>query len=135
MSDDSMGRIRLLVVDDEPLNRELLSRVLGRLYDVSEAKDAADALAVLEQSGEYIRVILCDQLMPGRMGTQLAEDVSARWPGTHFMLLTGYDDDPVVAEAVEKGHVHEVLAKPWRGKTLKELIKRRLADGDESLEP
>lgn len=130
MSNASSGRVRLLVVDDEPLNRELLSRVLGREYDVSEAPDADAALQVLEGRDD-IRVILCDQLMPGRMGTQLAEDVSTRWPGTHFMLLTGYDDDPVVAEAVAKGHVHEVLAKPWRGKTLKELIKRKLA-GDNS---
>ena len=69
---DASERIRLLVVDDEPLNRELLSRVLGRQYDVSEAKDAADALQVLEQSGDSIRVILCDQLMPGRMSASLS---------------------------------------------------------------
>lgn len=130
MSDADDAHVRLLVVDDEPLNRELLSRVLGRQYDVTEAKDANDALQVLEASGDSIRVILCDQLMPGRMGTELAADVHTRWPGTHFMLLTGYDDDPVVAEAVAKGHVHEVLAKPWRGKALKELIKSKLeSDG------
>lgn len=130
MSDADAARIRLLVVDDEPLNRELLSRVLGRQYDVTEAQDATDAVRALEAGGDRIQVVLCDQLMPGRMGTQLAEEVHSRWPGTHFMLLTGYDDDPVVAEAVAKGHVHEVLAKPWRGKALKELIKNKLESGD-----
>ena len=126
MGDGQEGRVCLLVVDDEPLNRELLSRVLSREYDVEEAEDAMNALQVMEKRGADIRVILCDQLMPGRMGTQLAEDVSQRWPGTIFMLLTGYDDDPVVSKAVAAGHVHEVLAKPWRGRVLKALIKSKL---------
>lgn len=121
-------KIRLLVVDDEPLNRELLSRVLGREYDVTEAADAHAALGVMETRGEGIKIILCDQLMPGRNGTQLAEDVHKRWPETYFMLLTGFDDDPVVAKAVRKGYVHEVLSKPWRGRQLKERLRNHLDD-------
>lgn len=126
MSSDDAQRVCLLVVDDEPLNRELLRRVLSREYDIEEAQDAQDAMRIMERRGADVRIILCDQLMPGRSGTELAKDVSVRWPDTYFILLTGYDDDPVVNDAVNKGYIGEVLAKPWRGKLIKERISVKL---------
>lgn len=124
MPSDSDIRPRLLIVDDEMLNRELLRRVLHRNYEIEEAEDAAQAITVLEQCGDDVRLILCDQLMPGRTGTELAVEVRQRWPHINFLLLTGYDDDPGVAEAVENGTIAEVVPKPWRGNSL----KKRIAD-------
>ena len=115
-------RPRLLIVDDEMLNRELLRRVLHRTYEIEEAEDAIQAITVLEQCGHDVRLILCDQLMPGRSGTELAAEVRQRWPHINFLLLTGYDDDPGVVEAVENGTIAEVVPKPWRGANLKKRI-------------
>lgn len=126
MERDSSNRARLLIVDDEMLNRELLRRVLHREYDIEEAEDAMQALSILEQLQGQVRVILCDQLMPGRNGTQLAADVRERWPEILFFLLTGIDDDPGVIEAVEQGLVVEVVPKPWRGANLKARIAERM---------
>jgi len=120
------GKACLLVVDDEPLNRELLRRVLQRDYEIEEAEDAAQAVVRLESRGDTIRLILCDQLMPGRSGTDLAAEVHERWPGILFLLLTGYDDDPEVTSAQESGLIHGVVAKPWRGAVLKQLIEEML---------
>ncbi len=122
MPSDSDIRPRLLIVDDEMLNRELLRRVLHRTYEIEEAEDATQAISVLEQCGDDVRLILCDQLMPGRTGTELAVEVRERWPHINFLLLTGYDDDPGVAEAVENGIIAEVVPKPWRGNSLKTRI-------------
>lgn len=126
MERDSSNRARLLIVDDEMLNRELLRRVLHREYDIEEAEDAMQALSILEQLQGQVRVILCDQLMPGRSGTQLAADVHERWPQILFFLLTGFDDDPNITEAVEQGLVVEVVPKPWRGANLKARIAERM---------
>ncbi len=115
-------RPRLLIVDDEMLNRELLRRVLHRSYEIEEAEDANQAINVLEQCGGNVRLILCDQLMPGPSGTELAAVVRQRWPHINFLLLTGYDDDPGVVEAVENGTIAEVVPKPWRGAVLKKRI-------------
>jgi two-component system response regulator HupR/HoxA len=130
MSHDETRRPCLLVVDDEPLNRELLRRVLSREYDVEEAADGQAALHIMERRGDDVRVILCDQLMPGLSGTQLAAKINQRWPETYFILLTGYDDDPVVTAAVDRGDVGEVLAKPWRSKMLKERIHHKFPLSD-----
>jgi two-component system, NtrC family, response regulator HupR/HoxA len=116
----------LLIVDDEPLNRELLRRVLHREYDIEEAEDANEAIEVLERRAGNTHLMLCDQQMPGRSGTQLAADVRRRWPEVRIILLTGYDDDPGVMAAVDRGDVDEVLAKPWRGRALKSCIAQRL---------
>ncbi|MCG8424355.1 MAG: response regulator [Proteobacteria bacterium] len=126
MSEAKRKQACLLIVDDEMLNRELLRRVLHRDYEIEEAEDANTALDILERRGEEIQLILCDQLMPGRSGTQLAADVRENWPSIHFLLLTGYDDDPVVVEALDKGLIGEVVAKPWRGSALKRRIAQRL---------
>ena len=113
----------VLIVDDEPLNRELLRRLLGQRYALSEAADGAEAVEVLErEEGERVHLILCDYLMPGMNGADLAGIVQERWPGTHFMLLTGYEEDEVIARAQELGLVHEVVTKPWRSSELRASI-------------
>lgn len=128
MSSDSEEKPRLLIVDDEMLNRELLRRVLHKSYEIEEAGDASQAVSVLEACGDQVRLVLCDQLMPGRSGTELASEVRERWPHIQFLLLTGFDDDPNVLAAVESGYVAEVVPKPWRGARLKTLIKELLGD-------
>ena len=119
----------LLVVDDEPLNRDLLKRVLSG-YEVVEAGDADEALRVLEDQRGEVRVVLCDQLMPGRSGVELAVEVAERWPGIVFLLLTGYDDDPEVRDARHRGVVERVVAKPWRAKALRKTITAALAGAE-----
>ena len=118
----------VLVVDDEQLNRELLRRVLKREYDVAEAEDAAAAIAALELEAA-IALVLCDQLMPGRCGTDLADEVRRRWPAIPFMLLTGYDEDAQVRDAVKRGAVCEVVAKPWRSDQLRARIAAVIGRG------
>lgn len=128
MAPERGGPALLLIVDDEPLNRELLRRVLQRHYDIEEAEDAAAALEVLERRGHEVKLVLCDQLMPGKSGTELAAEVSQRWPELIFMLLTGYDDDPAVTRAHAEGLVARVISKPWRGSALKRVIEDALSE-------
>jgi len=115
----------LLVVDDEPLNRDLLRRTLKRDFEVVEAEDAKEALEVLGARSD-VALILCDQLMPGLSGTELAREVRALRPALPFVLLTGYDDDPEVTAAHSGGWVAAVVPKPWRGTALRGMVARLL---------
>jgi two-component system response regulator HupR/HoxA len=117
-----MTRARVLIVDDEPLNRDLLRRVLHREYDVLEAGDADAALVQLQET--EVDVILCDQVMPGLSGTELAREVRRRHPRVVALLLTGYEDAPEVGVARHEGVVHEVVGKPWAASQLKDAILR-----------
>jgi two-component system response regulator HupR/HoxA len=121
---DAGAKPCLLVVDDEPENRDLLRRTLKRDFEVEDAEDANAALAVL--SRRRVDLMLCDQLMPGKSGTELAAEVKRRWPATRVVLLTGYDDDPEVAAAHADGRVAAVVGKPWQATRLRELIAQLL---------
>jgi len=117
----------VLIIDDEPLNRDLLRRVLQSTYELSEAGDASEAIDILEgEEGTGIQLILCDHLMPGKTGAELAVIVRARWPSIAFMLITGYDGDEEVLQAEASGIVDKVLSKPWRSKELRAAIARGL---------
>ncbi len=118
----SAGAPVVLVVDDEPLNRDLLRRVLYRDYRVLEACDADGALRIIGEAA--VDVILCDQVMPGRSGTDLAREVRRRSPRTVALLLTGYEDAPDVTRAFTEGVIFEVVGKPWVPAQLKEVLLR-----------
>jgi two-component system response regulator HupR/HoxA len=120
------ARSCILIVDDEPLNRELLRRVLAREYEVEEAEDGPQALEILERRADSVGLVLCDQLMPGMSGTELATKARDRWPDLVFVLLTGYDDDEDVTAARDSGLVAHVVSKPWRGAALKSLIEESI---------
>ncbi len=84
------ARGRVLVVDDEPLLRSSIARLLGKEYDVVAVESAVDALAKI-QSGERFDVILTDVMMPVMTGMGLHAEVSAMAPdqAERMVFMTG----------------------------------------------
>lgn len=83
---------RILLVDDD----EKVTRVMARQLqldgnEVQVALSAADALAIMS-SGPVPDLVITDLVMPGAMqGHDLAKEIRARFPGTHVVLMSGYD--------------------------------------------
>lgn len=83
---------RILLVDDD----EKVTRVMARQLqldgnEVQVALSAADALAIMS-SGPGPDLVITDLVMPGAMqGHDLAKEIRARFPGTHVVLMSGYD--------------------------------------------
>jgi two-component system response regulator HupR/HoxA len=75
-----------------------------------------------------VDVLICDHVMPGASGTELAREVRARWPDTVALLLTGYDDAPEVHAAHKAGVIFEVVAKPWVAPQLRDAVIRAIAE-------
>jgi CheY-like chemotaxis protein len=115
----------LLVVDDEPLNRDLLRRLLSGDYAISLAEDAEEALSVLlSDAGATVMLVLCDYQMPGRTGVELAREARQHRADLPFVLLTGYDQAREIEDAKDDGTIVEVMGKPWRSTELRALIAR-----------
>jgi diguanylate cyclase len=109
--DERNGPNRLLLVDDEENVCEALKRILFRDgYEIHVAHSAEAALAVLER--EPIDVIVCDQRMAERKGTELLAEVRDRYPKTVRLILSGAADVDDVVEAMEGGAIYKFLAKP-----------------------
>ncbi|MEN0076555.1 MAG: PAS domain-containing protein [Paracraurococcus sp.] len=103
----------VLVVDDEPTVRMLVSEVLGELgYAAIEAGDGAAGLQLL-RSGRRIDLLVTDVGLPGGMnGRQLADAARELRPGLKVLFITGYAENAAI------GHGHlapgmQVMTKPF----------------------
>jgi two-component system, NtrC family, response regulator HupR/HoxA len=117
-------RHAVLVVDDEPANLQKLKRTFWEDFEVIEASDGAAALRVLEK--RKVAAIITDQRMPGMSGVELLEKSLALRPEAIRIILTGYTDVEDLMDAINQGHVHRYITKPWDPFTLTETVRREL---------
>jgi DNA-binding NtrC family response regulator len=112
--------ISVLVVDDEPALREVISlRIRDWGYDVRTAVDAADAGRALE--AERPDVVLSDVVLPGISGVELL-----RWLKQHdeqlpVIMMTAHGNIDAAVEAMKAG-ARDFLTKPLDYPTLRELL-------------
>ena len=114
-------KLKLLVVDDEPDNLDLLYRTFRRDFHVFKAKSGAEALVLLDEQGE-MAIIISDQRMPKMNGTEFLSHTVERFPDTIRMVLTGYTDVEDLVSAINSGKVFKYITKPWHPTKLKEVV-------------
>ncbi len=105
-------RQQLLVVDDDPMVREVLVHELESIgYDVAEASDGLAALARID-AGERPNLLVTDYAMPGMNGWTLIEEVRRRLPDLPAVVLTGYAEQAVARTVVLPDQTTRLLRKP-----------------------
>ncbi len=126
--------IHILIVDDHPVVRQGLRSLLAGHHDleiIGEAEDGALVLPFLSQHSAD--VILLDIQMKGQSGIEVARRVRAAHPDVKIVVLTTYDDDSLLREAMEAG-VHGYLLKSVSHETLPDSI-RAVMKGEKLLSP
>ncbi len=118
-------RYRLLIVDDDPLNLDALTRVLRNDYDLVRAESTDAALKILGEEGRHVDLILADKSMPGRSGVELLEEAK-RLSQAMRIVLTAYPDASDLMEAINRGEVYRYVTKPWSPEELKVVIAHAL---------
>jgi two-component system, cell cycle sensor histidine kinase and response regulator CckA len=110
----------LLVEDEEPL-REFGRVVLKRAgYDVIDAADGAQAIALCEKQKPAINVIFTDVIMPTMSGPEMTRRLWQLYPGVPVLYTSGYSRT-VVTENGAQSNEFEFLQKPY---TSQELLVR-----------
>lgn len=117
------AKLKLMVVDDEPDNLDLLYRTFRRDFAVYKADSGFNALEVLDRDGE-MAVIVSDQRMPGMNGTEFLSKTVDRFPDTIRIILTGYTDVEDLVGAINSGKVFRYLTKPWSPDELKNVVNQ-----------
>ncbi|HEV2150613.1 MAG TPA: response regulator [Longimicrobiaceae bacterium] len=85
----------ILVVDDEPEMRDVCRAALTREgFDVLEAEDGVEALALLERRGGDVDLVVSDAVMPRMGGRELIWEMSRRFPRIPVLLASGILADP-----------------------------------------
>ncbi|PLZ98219.1 two-component system response regulator [Fischerella thermalis CCMEE 5198] len=114
---------KILVVDDEPDNLDLLYRTFRRDFQVLKADSGMNALQVLAAEGE-VAVIISDQRMPEMKGTEFLSKTVPQFPNTIRIILTGFTDIEDLVEAINAGQVYKYITKPWDPAELKAVVQR-----------
>jgi CheY-like chemotaxis protein len=116
-------KAKMLVVDDEPDNLDLLYRTFRRDFQVLKAESGIKALEVLAAEGE-VAVIISDQRMPEMKGTEFLSRTVPQFPDTMRIILTGFTDVEDLVEAINSGQVYKYITKPWNPEELKAVVQR-----------
>ncbi len=109
---------KILVVDDEPDNIQLVRRTLRKRYDVITANNGAEAVVALQENND-VDMIISDHKMPGMSGVELLHHSYEHYPHIIRMLITAYSEVPILVDAINSGKIHRYIKKPW---TPEELI-------------
>lgn len=96
--------IRLLIVDDQPLIRRGLAMMLSAESGLEVVGVAADGLDAIDQAlATEPDVIIMDLQMPRASGVVATREITARLPGARIVVLSTFDDDELVFEAIRAG--------------------------------
>jgi len=107
-------RQSILVVDDDPVLRRVLARLLrGRGHQVLTASSASQALIQLTDARPIPDVMITDVEMPGFNGIQLANQVARCWPSVQCILISARADE-YVQTVRDAGIDGVLLGKPFK---------------------
>ena len=118
--------LRVLVVDDEPLVRNLLGELLsGEGADATLAVDGQQARELFLEAPERFDVVFSDQTMPGLTGLELAASLRATRPTLPVIVYSGYSDG-ASRDIAQAGGVH-FLAKPAEPQAIVQALREATA--------
>ncbi|MFN3386191.1 MAG: response regulator [Candidatus Thermochlorobacter sp.] len=115
------GKPKILVVDDEQGVLTALSQLLSDTYEVLTAKSADEALAMLKQDS-FMTLLLTDQRMPKKTGTDFLIESRELAPMVPKILITAYTDVEDIIRLINEGQIYRYVQKPWNPEKLRELI-------------
>jgi DNA-binding NtrC family response regulator len=107
----------VVIVDDDEKVLRSVRAVVRDVARIVTFSDPHEALRFVEENP--VALIVADQRMPEMTGTELLVAVMEVRSETTRFLLTGYSDLEAMVEAINVGHVHRYIEKPWHAETLK----------------
>ncbi|GBO55752.1 sensory transduction histidine kinase [Pseudanabaena sp. lw0831] len=119
----SKPKSKLLIVDDEEDNLDLLQRIFYRSYLILRAKNGFEALALLAKESD-VAVIVSDQRMPMMSGTEFLSQVAESYPDTLRIILTAHTDVRDLVEAINQSQVFKYITKPYKVEDLVEVVQQ-----------
>jgi len=122
-SEEALGRGTVLVIEDESHVRKLVCRTLVRAgYEVLEAADGVDGVALFEAHADEIDLVIVDAIMPRMDGREATKRILALRPDTRLLFSTGYHAGGF-GDLVDQ---HRLLSKPYTPRVLLDTVTQVL---------
>jgi DNA-binding NarL/FixJ family response regulator len=114
MAEGSSDRIRVLIVDDEKLLRDLVKPAIGEECEI--VGEAADGKVAIETAlRTKPQIILLDIVMRGTDGLSAAHELARKVPAARILVISKYIDHKYVVEAVKEARVGGYFLKTEEG--------------------
>lgn len=120
----------VLVVEDQPDVMRMAGRSLREAgYTVLEASGGREALEILMDAGERLRLVVTDVVMPVMSGRDLASRIAKIRPGLPVIFMSGYTDEDVIRRGLmERGR--RFIQKPFSPDALARQVHQALIPDD-----
>lgn len=123
----------ILIVDDAPLNREILKEIFKDNYEILEADDGVMAMEIIEERSQDIAVVLLDLFMPNKNGYDVLDFMNFnRYLRDIPVILISAEDSPEAEEtALEYGAI-DYIRKPFYLNVVKRRVERTIRMNEDS---
>jgi len=105
-------KLKILYIDDEPDNLTGFKATFRTQYRIFTAENAGQATELLQKNPD-IRVVFCDQRMPGKTGAEFFAEIKGAFPLPIRILITAFADIEAVISAINLGNIFRYIRKPW----------------------
>lgn len=105
---------KILIVDDSEMNRCLLADMLGEEYEIIEAEDGMEAVAILQKQESEISLVLLDVVMPKMNGLQVLKVMNeSHWiENIPVIMISAESGSALIEQAYELG-VMDFIMRPF----------------------
>ena len=120
-----MEKQKILIVDDSEINRALLVDILEEQYDVAEADNGVEAIALLSKQRTDFSLLLLDIMMPEMDGFEVLAYINKyHWNNTFAVIMISADDSPVnIKRAYDLG-AFDYISRPFDST----IVQRRISN-------
>ena len=126
--------LRLLIVDDQPLIRRALAMILGTGAGIEVVGQASDGQVAIDMAMDLRPdVVVMDLQMPRLDGVAATREITSRLTDTRVVVLTTFDDDELVFDAIRSG-AHAYLLKDANEEVVLDTV-RAVHRGESRLSP
>ena len=124
MMNDSISRATVLIVDDEPVLRNILSNTINRSgFRAVTAIDGVDGFEKLR--GTRIDIVISDIKMPRMDGLEFLAEAKVEFPDVPVILITAYANEFTGRDAFAAG-ADDFIVKPFKNHEIKYALERCL---------
>jgi response regulator RpfG family c-di-GMP phosphodiesterase len=118
---DFMLKTILFVDDESQILRSITRIFMDTEYEVITAESGEEALIILENNN--IDVIVSEMKMPKMSGYELLSRVKKQFPNIVRIILSGFSDERIVFDALQKNIAKIYILKPWDNHVLIDTIE------------
>ncbi len=126
-----MKNLRVLLIDDDVVDRKMVTRMLKQAWEtvqISEAGDAETAYRLINQGDAEYDCIFIDYFLPDENGLEIIKNLTAqsKYAFTPVILLTGQKDERLAVQAIRSGAVDYVVKGTLSAEELYQIVRSAL---------